>query len=240
MGPADATLRSDTGRGEGAHAPELRRNGGVNVSHMLPDWTVLSVFLASSFVLCVTPGPGVIYIVTRSVSQGRRAGLASVAGVAAGNLGNAILASTGLALVFAVSDIAFMAVKYAGAAYLLYLGVSMMMRGASSTPSTREPVSTHRVFGDAAVVALLNPKTTLFFAAFVPQFVQRGDSVIGGSLVLSIMFVGMAAVTDTAYALGAGAASRLLRARFDRLGRALSGSVYVGLAIAAATRGTRP
>src|SRR5882724_12653352 len=96
------------------------------MQHVLPSWPLLSAFLVASFVLAVTPGPGVFYIVTRSVMQGRRHGIASVLGVALGNLGNAVGASIGLAALFAISTVAFTAVKYAGALYLLYLGIQTL------------------------------------------------------------------------------------------------------------------
>jgi threonine/homoserine/homoserine lactone efflux protein len=96
------------------------------MSDFLPAWPLLSAFLIASFILAITPGPGVFYIVTRSLLQGRRFGLASVAGVALGNFGNAVGASLGLAALFAVSSLAFLVVKYAGALYLVYLGVQAL------------------------------------------------------------------------------------------------------------------
>jgi len=96
------------------------------MTELFPPWPLFSAFLLASLVLAVTPGPGVIYIVTRSLVQGRRSGLVSVAGVALGNLGNACAASVGLAALFAVSSLAFSVVKFAGALYLVYLGVQML------------------------------------------------------------------------------------------------------------------
>src|SRR4051794_15727536 len=96
--------------------------GAWSMTNLLPSGALLFAFFGASLVLAVTPGPGVIYVVTRTLAQGRVAGFASVAGVAMGNLGNAIGASVGLAALFAVSSLAFTLVKYAGAAYLLYLG----------------------------------------------------------------------------------------------------------------------
>src|SRR6266851_4284300 len=96
------------------------------MTDLLPAWPLLSAFLVASFILAVTPGPGVFYVVTRSLLQGRRFGLASVAGVALGNLGNAFGASIGLAALFAVSSLAFSVVKYAGALYIIYLGIQAL------------------------------------------------------------------------------------------------------------------
>ena len=200
---------------------------------------MFSAFLIASFLLAVTPGPGVLYIVTRSLTQGRRLGLASVAGVALGNLGNAIGASIGLAAVFAVSALAFTVVKYLGALYLVYLGVQAMRapRVAGEAPAPA-PVSLGRIFRDGFLVALLNPKTAIFFAAFLPQFMNADSPAIVQSLILGSTFVAIAAVTDTAYALAAGSLAPVFaRARGVRAtGRYLTGGAFIGLGVYTVTR----
>jgi len=195
---------------------------------------VFSAFLIASFILAVTPGPGVLYIVTRSLTQGRRLGLASVAGVALGNLGNAVGASIGLAAVFAVSTLAFTVVKYLGAVYLLYLGVQAIRAPRTGDAAVAPaPASLARIFRDGFVVALLNPKTAVFFAAFLPQFMNAETPAIVQSVTLGSIFVALAALTDTAYALAAGAlAPALVRARGVRAaGRYLTGGAFIGLAV---------
>jgi threonine/homoserine/homoserine lactone efflux protein len=196
---------------------------------------VFSAFLIASFILAITPGPGVLYIVTRSLAQGRRFGLASVAGVALGNLGNAVGASIGLAALFAVSALAFTVVKYLGAVYLLYLGVQAIRapRTGEATTPPPAPASLARIFRDGFVVALLNPKTAVFFAAFLPQFMNTETPAIVQSVTLGSIFVAIAALTDTAYALTAGAlAPVLVRARGVRAaGRYLTGGAFIGLAV---------
>ena len=190
--------------------------------------------MIASFTLAVTPGPGVVYIVTRSLAQGRRYGLASVAGVALGNLGNAVGASIGLAAVFAVSALAFTVVKYLGALYLVYLGAQTIRgRRAEGESPAPAPASLARIFRDGFVVALLNPKTAVFFAAFLPQFMSPDSPPIVQSLTLGSVFVAIAAVTDTAYAIAAGAlAPVLIRARGVRaVGRALTGGAFIGLGV---------
>ena len=195
---------------------------------------MFSAFLIASFILAVTPGPGVLYIVTRSLAQGRRFGLASVASVALGNLGNAVGASIGLAAVFAVSALAFTVVKYLGAVYLLFLGIQAIRapRTGDAAPAPA-PASLARIFRDGLVVALLNPKTAIFFAAFLPQFMNAQTPAIVQSLTLGSIFVAIAALTDTAYAMAAGAlAPVLVRARGVRAaGRYLTGSAFIGLAV---------
>jgi threonine/homoserine/homoserine lactone efflux protein len=207
----------------------------------LPSSSLLLAFLIASFVLAVTPGPGVFFIVTRTVAQGRRAGLASVAGVAAGNLCNAIGAALGLAALFAISAAAFTIVKYAGAAYLIYLGIQALLTrpvAERGDMGSRETVA--RILRDGFIVASLNPKTALFFAAFLPQFIGPHASV-AQTIVLGAMFVAIAAVTDTVYALAAGTFAPLL-ARNDSLQRAghyFVGGAFIGLGLLTALTGSR-
>ncbi len=212
------------------------------MSHLLPPWPLFSAFLVASFVLAVTPGPGVLYIVARSLLQGRGAGLASVAGVALGNLGNALAAAIGLAALFAVSSMAFTLVKYAGALYLVYLGVKMLRTAPARIESAAPLAATRgRVFRDGFVVALLNPKTTIFFAAFLPQFLSAGAPPMLQGAFLGALFVAIAALTDTTYALAAGRIAPVLtRSRgMKAIGRRLGGGTFIGLGIFAALTDSR-
>jgi threonine/homoserine/homoserine lactone efflux protein len=211
------------------------------MTDLFPPWPLFSAFLLASFVLAVTPGPGVLYIVTRSLVQGRRFGLVSVAGVALGNLGNALAASAGLAALFAVSSLAFSVVKYAGALYLVYLGVQIL-RSSPVENSAAVPADTplQRVLRDGFVVALLNPKTTVFFAAFLPQFLNPNAPPMSQSMVLGSLFVAIAAMTDSAYALAAGAVAPALQGNaVRRIGRRLGGGVFIGLGVFTALAGSR-
>ncbi|MGL5003428.1 MAG: LysE family translocator [Casimicrobium sp.] len=211
---------------------------------LLPPLHLLSAFFVASLVLAVTPGPGVLYIVARSMAQGRSSGLASVAGVALGNFGNAIAASFGLAALFAVSSIAFTIVKYAGAAYLIYLGIQALRAathaydGARASEGERAiaKLDLRRIFRDGFVVALLNPKTTIFFAAFLPQFIDPKGSVAAQSILLGTVFVAIAAITDSIYALAAShIAPALSRAKHaNAIGRYASGFTYIGMGLLAA------
>jgi len=214
-------------------------------AELLPTWSLLSVFLVASLVLAVTPGPGVIYIVTRSVAQGRRAGVASVAGVALGNFGCAVAASLGLAALFATSAVAFAVVKYAGAAYLIWLGIkALRAKAVAQATVAAGEVPLWPVFREGCVVALLNPKTAIFFTAFLPQFMTPG---IGGAtaflqaLLLSAMFVFIAAMTDAAYAVLAGAIAPKLSgsARAGGVARATAGWSFIALGIFAALSGRK-
>lgn len=211
------------------------------MSELLPAWPLLSAFLVASFILAVTPGPGVFYVVTRSLLQGRRSGLASVAGVALGNLGNAFGASLGLAALFAVSSFAFTVVKYAGALYLVYLGVQALRAPRAEMAAGPPPARVGRIFRDGFVVALLNPKTAMFFAAFLPQFMSAAAPSMVQSMTLGALFVAMAAVTDTGYALTAGTVAPMLARAggAGALGRYFIGGAFIGLGVLTAVSGSR-
>jgi threonine/homoserine/homoserine lactone efflux protein len=204
-------------------------------------------FVLASLVLAITPGPGVVYIVTRTLAQGRAAGLASVAGVAAGNLGNALGASLGLAALFALSAAAFGVVKWTGAAYLVWLGVQALRRpppiaaATGAMPTAQRPA---RIFRDGFVVALLNPKTALFFAAFLPQFIDASVAAAPQAVSFGAAFVLIAGTTDTGYVLLADAVARALAGRGARraamLGRYATAATFIGLGLYTATTASRP
>lgn len=212
------------------------------MNDLLPSLPRLTAFLAAAFVLAVTPGPGVVYIVTRTLSQGRACGLASVAGVALGNFGNAAAASIGMAALLAASSSAFEIVKYAGAAYLCYLGFRALRSKPSGAPDVAAASGHWQVLGQGFVVALLNPKTTLFFAAFLPQFMEPTAVPMLQALALGAIFVATAAVTDSGYVLLAAALSPALRTSRSALGygRYVAAAVYFALGIYAALSASRP
>jgi threonine/homoserine/homoserine lactone efflux protein len=198
-------------------------------------------FVVASLVLAVTPGPAVLYIVTRTVSQGRAAGVASVGGVALGNLGNAAGASFGLAALLAVSATAFTALKIAGAAYLVWLGVQALRAPGGGPPGDVPRVPPRRIFRDGFVVALLNPKTAIFFAAFLPQFIDPARPAALQGALLGAVFVAVAALTDSAYVLAASiAGARIGRSRrFETVGRYAAAATYFGLGAFTAATGSR-
>jgi threonine/homoserine/homoserine lactone efflux protein len=211
------------------------------MTDLLPTWPLLTAFVSASLLLAVTPGPGVLYIVARSLTLGRHAGLASVAGVALGNLVNAIGATVGLAALFSVSSAAFLVVKYLGAAYLVYLGIRALTRD-HGEPSAAAARRSPRVFRDGLWVAVLNPKTTLFFAAFLPQFMDPGANPMLQGLSLGALFVVIAAATDSIYAITAGSIGPAIgrHHRMRRMGRQVSGATFIGLGLFAALGGSDP
>jgi threonine/homoserine/homoserine lactone efflux protein len=199
----------------------------------LPDASTLLVFTAAALALIVVPGPAVLYIVAQSIDRGRLAGVVSALGVAAGGLVHVTAATIGLSSLLVSSARAFNAVKYAGAAYLIVLGLLTILRRREETATGVTRARTlRRRFWQGAVVNVLNPKTALFFLAFLPQFVDPD----GGSAALQIAFLGLlfvvlAVLSDSLWALAAGTASERLRGnlRFLAVQRYVSGSVFVGL-----------
>ncbi len=207
----------------------------------MPEPSTLLVFLGATLLLLVIPGPAVLYIVTRSVTQGRRAGLVSVLGIHLGSLVHVAAAVAGLSALIAASATAFTIVKFAGAGYLIYLGIIAFRSAGKAEGFARpEPMSTRRIFWQGAIVNILNPKTALFFLAFVPQFV---DPALGNTTLQLIVFGGVficaGLVSDGTYAMVAGAAgARFLDSDAWRRGQGyVAGTIYTGLGLAAAFTG---
>jgi threonine/homoserine/homoserine lactone efflux protein len=204
----------------------------------VPEFSSLAVFVAAALVLLLTPGPAVLYIVARSIDQGRRAGLVSMLGVHAGTLVHVAAAAVGVSALLAASATAFSVVKYLGAAYLIYLGVRRLAnRTPALAPGDGQPPQLRRAFWDGVVVNVLNPKTALFFLAFLPQFADVSRGSVGVQiLVLGAIFVLLGLITDGGYAVTAGTAAQWLRGhpRFLATEPWVSGSMYIGLGVAAA------
>jgi threonine/homoserine/homoserine lactone efflux protein len=208
------------------------------------DASTLGLFLVSALLLTLTPGPAVLYIVTRSIGQGRAAGVVSCLGIALGGCAHVLAAALGLSAMLASSAMAFSLVKYAGAGYLIWLGYQKLARRSdvALTPSV-EPRSLRRVFWQGVAVNVLNPKTALFFLAFLPQFADPSRGSVTSQLVfLGALFLIVALSTDMLWALLAGGARDSLKAhpRFARSEKYVTGSVYLGLGFAAALSGDRP
>ncbi len=199
----------------------------------MPDPATLLVFGAAALALIVVPGPAVLYIVSQSIDRGRLAGFVSALGIAVGALVHVCAAAVGLSSILVSSATAFNVVKYAGAAYLICMGLWTILRRRddqpASAPSERR---LRRRFGQGVIVNVLNPKTALFFFAFLPQFVDPEQGAAALQIaVLGLVFVVIAVISDSVWALAAGTASERLRGnrRFLSVQRYVSGSVFVGL-----------
>jgi threonine/homoserine/homoserine lactone efflux protein len=202
-----------------------------------------AIFVGAALALLAVPGPAVLYVVARSVHQGRGAGLASVLGIHVGTVVHVLAATVGLSALIVSSATAFTAVKLLGAAYLVYLGVRTLLgrdRERGEEAAGLAARGRRRDVAEGVVVNVLNPKTALFFLAFLPQFVDPGaGSATLQILALGLTFMALGLVTDSLWALAAGAAGELLRGRrgLARAQRAVTGGVYVGLGAATALSG---
>jgi threonine/homoserine/homoserine lactone efflux protein len=200
-------------------------------------------FIAAALVILLIPGPGVLYVVARSVSQGYRAGLVSVLGLSAGAFVQVAAATTGISAILLASATALGLVKVLGAGYLMYLGIrTLFMRGAMATLELPAPRHWRRLIMDGVLVSVFNPKIAVFFLAFLPQFVDPGRGPIPQQvLLLGLVYIGLALITDSAYALLAGTLRYWLGARVLRspLLRYASGSIYLGLGLGTALTGRR-
>ena len=209
---------------------------------MIPDVSSLGLFVAAALALLLVPGPAVLYIVARSVDQGRSAGLVSVLGVHLGSLVHVTAAAVGLSSLLVSSAVAFTAVKYAGAAYLIYLGIRALVAREEPKAVEVRAAPLRTLLRQGAIVNILNPKTALFFLAFLPQFVDPDAGYVGLQLAfLGLVFVALGLVTDSLYALAAGTAGQWLRSSRFFVGarRWVSGTVFIGLGLATALSGSR-
>lgn len=207
----------------------------------MPGLSTIATFATASLVLLLIPGPAVLYIINRSVSDGRTVGLAAVAGLELGNLVHALAAAAGLSAVLATSATAFNTVKWLGAGYLVFVGVRTLIRRPAVFDTTRAGVSTRRAFGQGVVVNVLNPKVALFFLSFLPQFIRPDEGRSGlQALVLGLVFVAIGCITDGMYSLVASSLRGVLVSgrTLPFVQRYVAGSVFVGLGLVAATAST--
>jgi len=210
---------------------------------VIPSAASISVFAVAAILLLLTPGPAVLYIVARSVEQGRIAGLASVCGITTGTLVHVLAAALGLSALLASSVLAFAVVKYAGAAYLIYIGLRRILSRADAPAAEVELQrrSLGRLYRDGFVVNLLNPKTALFFLAFLPQFVDPSRGAVAFQIAfLGLLFALMGLTSDGLYAIAAGTAGRWVKrnSHYLRWERYVTGGVFIGLGVTAAFAGS--
>jgi threonine/homoserine/homoserine lactone efflux protein len=210
----------------------------------MPDPSTLALFAATAFVFLIVPGPAVIYVTTRSIDQGRAAGMASVLGIHTGTVVHTVAAALGVSALLASSAAAFTVVKLLGAAYLVFLGIRRLL-GSERVEDQEVPArrrSLWRIYSQGVVVNVLNPKTALFMLALLPQFVDPARGPVTGQ----ILFLGgvlslLGLVSDGTYALVAAGVGRWLRGspRYLRIQRYVTGGVLVALGVTAAATGSR-
>jgi threonine/homoserine/homoserine lactone efflux protein len=211
---------------------------------MIPNPSSLLLFISAALLLLVIPGPAVFYIVGRSIGHGRSAGLVSALGIAVGSLIHTAVAAVGLSALLMSSAIAFAAVKYLGAAYLIYLGIQKFRREEPFQLDGNAPtVKLNRIFAQGIVVNVLNPKAALFFFAFLPQFVDpnRGQVAVQ-ILFLGVLFALLGLTTDTFWALTSGTVANLFRRnpKAMRTQRFVSGGMLISLGVATALASASP
>ncbi len=209
----------------------------------MPGPSTLGLFVAAAIALLLVPGPAVLYIVTRSIGQGRLAGLVSVLGICTGTLVHVAAAALGLSALLMSSALAFSVVKYLGAFYLIVLGIrALVARDDSPAQLALGRVRLRRVYTQGVIVNVLNPHTALFFFAFLPQFVDPSKGHAPVQMIgLGLLFVLLSAITDSVWALVAGTAGNWIRRspRFARGQRYVTGGALIGLGAATAFAGAR-
>ena len=202
--------------------------------------TTVLLFALATFILTVSPGPGVLYVSARALSQGRRAGFASMFGIESGEVIWLAAAATGLAALLATSAGALTFLRYGGAAYLIYLGVRRWREHRSFIPPQRS--SLPRIFAQGLLTQLLNPKVAVFFIAFLPHFIDPTQSIAPQVMVLGAVYIAVALLVDTTYVFAAAAISRRFmesKVAQRRAGQVAAGT-YIALGVAAAVTGDRP
>lgn len=208
----------------------------------MPSATSFTIFLTAAIVLAVSPGPGMLYVLARSLRGGRRAGLASSFGTAVGGFGHVIAAALGLSVILATSATAFNAVKYVGAAYLIFLGIRTLLGGKEATEESPGASGTPwPAFRQGITTEIFNPKTAIFFLSFLPQFVNRDAPAIPQFLLLGAISVLLNTSADVVVALLAGPIGTILqqRPRLSHGQRYASGGALLALGAYVAASGQR-
>jgi len=204
------------------------------------DWSTLTLFISVASIMVFIPGPNTLYIIARSIQQGRLAGFVSSLGVQVGTMVHMVAAALGISALLVSSAAAFQVVKYAGAVYLIYLGIRTLLAKEKIEKANLQRAKLSRVFYQGVVVNVLNPKTALFFFAFLPQFINpaRGAVAIQVAM-LGTILIFLGTLSDSIYALASGSIGNWLRGnlKFVRAQRYFAGTIYIGLGTATALSG---
>lgn len=198
------------------------------------DVSSLLLFMTATIILNITPGPDMLYVIARSVGQGRAAGIASSLGIAAGCFVHILAVTFGLASLMMAVPTAYEIVKFAGAAYLIYLGVRILItRKAKNAETSIEEASLRTIFLQGVITNVLNPKVALFFLAFLPQFVNRESNVAAQIIFLGILFNTSGTLVNVIVALAASYTGVQFKTRIGNSSvfRWLTGGVFIGLGV---------
>jgi threonine/homoserine/homoserine lactone efflux protein len=199
----------------------------------MPSTATLVLFAIATFLLTVSPGPGVLYVVARTLAQGRAAGFASMLGIESGELLWLAATATGLAALLETSSAALTILRWAGAAYLVYLGIQRWRHSAAAPSPERAPVV--RIYAQGVVTQILNPKVAVFFVAFLPQFLDPARPFLPQVAALGAIYIAIAVMVDVSYVFAASGARRLMRSDVARRRTArASAATYITLGIGAA------
>jgi len=196
------------------------------------DPTRFLLFLTAAILLAIGPGPGMIYVLARTLAGGRREGLLSSFGTFFGGMVHVFAAAAGISIILAKSALAFSAVKYLGAAYLCLLGLRMIIDSRRNEEISLAPARAKNPFWQGVMTEVLNPKTALFFLSFIPQFVNHANGhVFAQFVVLGTISVGLNTTADIVVTLLAGPLGQRIResARFRRRQRTATGAIMIGL-----------
>lgn len=207
----------------------------------MPETSSLLLYLSAAFILAVTPGPGIFYVLTRSIKGGRREGYQSSFGTAIGGMFHVLVAALGLSAILATSALAFSLVKYIGAAYLIYLGIQILRKNETLELNESENgEQNNRAFYQGIVTEVLNPKTAIFFLAFIPQFINPDGIVVLQFVMLGTISVIMNTTADIIVASLAGPIASSLKKRpgFQKGQRIFSGMGLIGLGVYLAASGS--
>jgi len=198
------------------------------------DLPTLGIFLAATLALNITPGPDMLYVIARGVGQGRAAGIVSALGIGGGTFVHTFVVALGLSTLLASVPIVFDLVRYAGAAYLLYLGLrSLLVKGESNADKQVPHESLWRIFRQGVITNVLNPKVALFFLAFLPQFVDPARGAVGWQMAfLGVLFNVSGTTVNALVGLLSGSLGEKLRGyrSFWRAQRYITGTIFIGLA----------
>lgn len=204
----------------------------------MPDTQTIGVFIVAAVALLVVPGPAVFYLVTQSIGSGRRGGMAAMLGIQTAGAVHVAAAAAGVSAVLVSSAVAFSILKYAGAVYLVWLGIRRLIHRQSLVDDAmrRHARTGAQLYRQGFLVNLLNPKAALFFVAVLPQFIDPDAGAAWSQvLVLGAIFLAVAVVTDTVWVLASGwVARRVQTPRAQKVERVISAAVLVALGVAAA------